>query len=280
MASVGDTLAQAVSRLKLAHIETARIDSDILLREALGWSRADMIAHHQDEVPPDILNQFWSWVGRRERAEPIAYILGRAAFWKSEFKVSPAVLIPRPETEGVVEHGLVAIEGKTDPVILDIGTGSGAILISLLLENSGAHGLGSDISRRALDIAQTNITTHSLSSRAKLKHSDYFENITGCFDLIVSNPPYIEEKVLPTLKADVIGFEPPRALNGGTDGLNAYRVICEHAKKFMKPKASLVMEIGFDQKVAVTKLLKTNSYQEINCYQDLAGHDRIMTAKI
>lgn len=278
MPSVGELLQRATKDLKTANIETARLDSEILLRDVLGWSQADLIANDRELVPVEQAEIFLKRIKRRISKEPVAYILGRKAFWDFELIVQKDVLIPRPETEAIVEQGLEILADIPEPYILDLGTGSGAILIALLRARKDARGLGVDISKNALKIAEKNARAQGVKARMDLRHSDYFRSVQGRFDLIVANPPYIRTDVLTSLSPDVRNFEPKTALDGGSDGLDAYRVICRQAKQFLKTGGALILEIGFDQKQDVIHLLTKAYFSRIAGFKDLSRHDRILAA--
>jgi len=274
----GELKRSAAQMLTGAGTETPTLDARILLEKASHKSAAELIVCDRDIVPEAVQTEFHELLGYRLAHEPIAYILGEKAFWSLDFKVDENVLIPRPETEGLVERALEHISTIPKPHILDIGTGSGAILISLLHERKSATGLAVDISPAALDIARMNAEHHNMGDRCHFTCSDYLENVTGKFDIVVSNPPYIDSAALAKLAPDVELYEPELALHGGKDGLTAYRAITSGVKDVLKPGGYLVFEIGFDQKAAVCNLLSKAGAVDIVCQQDLAGLDRIVSA--
>ena len=271
---------QAVLILRSAGLEDADIDVRILLGHAANCTDVGLIMRANDKVPAPILEQFNAFIVRRLRHEPIAYIMGAKEFWSLKFTVNEHVLIPRPETEGLVEQALKMIEGVTAPNLLDMGTGSGAILISLLHERIDATGLGVDISLDALDVAKFNAGSIGVAERCSLLQSDYLQNVTGKYDLLVSNPPYITDQAMDGLGENVKAYEPALALKGGGDGLTAYRKIIEQAHQFLSSGGSLVFEIGYDQGQAVCALLESAGYNDVTVFKDLAGHDRIICATI
>lgn len=271
---------QAVLILRSAGLEDADIDVRILLRFAAGCTDVDLIMRTNDNVPAPTLEQFNSFIARRLCHEPIAYIIGIKEFWSLSFAVNQHVLIPRPETEGLVEQALKMVSDVIAPNILDVGTGSGAILISLLHERIDAIGLGVDISSDALDVAKSNAGSIGVADRCSFLRSNYLQNVTGKYDLLVSNPPYITDQAMESLSENVKTFEPALALKGGEDGLRAYRKIIEQAYHFLKPGGSLVFEIGYDQGQAVCALLESAGYKGVTVFKDLAGHDRIICATI
>ena len=270
----------AVISMRNAGFEDANIDVRILLGHAANCADVDLIMRANDNVPASALEQFNSFIARRLRHEPIAYIIKTKEFWSLKFTVNEHVLIPRPETEGLVEQALKMIANIKAPNILDVGTGSGAILISLLHEQIDATGLGVDISSDALDVAKSNARSIGVVDRCSLLQSDYFQNVTGKFDLLVSNPPYITDQAMEGLSENVKAYEPALALKGGEDGLTAYRKIIEQAHRFLNSGGSLVFEIGYDQGQAVRTILENAGYNGVTVFKDLAGHDRIICATI
>jgi len=275
----GELKRSAAQMLTRAGTENPSLDVRLLLEKASRKSAADLIVCDRDVVPEAVQTQFHELLGYRLAHEPIAYILGEKAFWSLDFKVDENVLIPRPETEGLVERALTLISTIPKPHILDIGTGSGAVLISLLHERKTATGLAADISPDALEIARANAERHNMRDRCQFTRSDYLKNVTGKFDIVVSNPPYIDSAALEKLAPDVELYEPELALHGGEDGLTAYRAITSGVKDVLKPGGHLVFEIGFDQKTPVCTLLGQAGATDIVCRQDLAGLDRIVSAK-
>lgn len=240
--------------LRAAGIESADRDAQILAREC---------------------DDFDAAISRRARHEPVSHILGRRAFWKHEFDVTADVLDPRPDTETLVELAL----SKPFSRVLDLGTGSGCILISLLAERSDATGLGIDISAAALSVAQGNGTKLGVGTRCEWKVSDWFADISGKFDLIVSNPPYIDAKSYEGLLEDVRGFEPKIALTPGGDGLAPYRLIAACAAEYLNEGGCVLVEIGFDQGKSVPAIFDQEGWHEIEMHHDLSGHPRVVVAR-
>ena len=275
-----DLRAKAALYLKAASVNDAAFDIRILLMAAGGFSRADLISNVHEEVPSSIEDKFNALLARRAAKEPIAYIIGEKEFWSLIFKVTPDVLIPRPETEGVVVQALGLVETIKSPRILDVGIGSGALLISILHERKDAIGVGVDISIEALQIAAQNAERLGVIQRCEFVQSNFLKKIEGRFDLVVSNPPYIDGAAMMALPPDVKHYEPALALSGGNDGLEGYRAILKDAKSALKPNANIIFEIGFDQADSVTTLLRDFGFENINIFSDLAGHDRVLSAKI
>jgi len=278
--SYGELRTQGAAVLRAAGIEDANIDTRILLSRASGLSRAQLIACARDLVSRDVAEIFHTALARRKTHEPIAYIIGEQEFWSLTFKVNQHVLIPRPETEAVVEQALKLLQGHQNARIIDIGTGTGAILISLLYELDDARGCGVDISKPALKLAKSNAIQAGVADRCTFEISDYLQDVRGRFDIVVANPPYITDAAMAALPKTVDKFEPHLALSGGADGLSAYRAIIARLPDVLKPGGHVVFEIGFDQKTALRNLLENAGATNILCLQDLAGHDRVISAFI
>lgn len=266
--------------LSTADVESANIDVKILMQEAFGLDASDLIANAQQLVPHDGQGLFDAMLARRLKHEPIAYIIGKQAFWSLDFEVTPDVLIPRPETEGVVERALVLMTEIKNPMITDVGTGSGAIVLSLLNERKDATATGLDISEKALDVAKFNANQIGVADRVKFTKSDYLSAHKEMANIIVSNPPYITDKAMDGLQKTVEGYEPGLALRGGRDGLDAYRAIISDLARILLPGGAVVFEIGYDQGAAVRELLAQHGIENIRIDKDLAGHDRIVSGNL
>ncbi len=270
---------QAVAVLKSLGNEQPHIDVRSLLSHASGLSRSHLIANAKDKVPPLVAEKFKACLARRKTHEPIAYIVGEKDFWTLTFKLNRHVLIPRPETEGVIEQALKLLDKQANARILDVGTGSGAILISLLHELPRAKGHGIDISKPALETAKHNAKRLGAADRCRFSVSDYLGSIQDRYDLIVATPPYITDAAMTALPKTVDKYEPHLALSGGIDGLSAYRAIISRLPNVLKSGGHVVFEIGYDQKKPVSNLLENAGATNIVCLQDLAGHARIISAK-
>ena len=271
---------QAMSALQKANIDSAQTDVRILLAYAAKCTQSDLIVAAYDDVPTHVLNDFKSYIDRRIAHEPIAYIIGTKEFWSLSYTVNKHVLIPRPETEDLVAHTLVLMKSMRAPKIIDVGTGSGAILISLLSERKGAYGLGVDISLEALAIARQNAHNLGVVDRCGFLCSDYLTAVSGTYDILVANPPYITSVAMEGLAHDVKLYEPSLALHGGVDGLDPYRRILKHASRVLKANGYVVFEIGYDQGEPIQALLKTAGYSEIKLLTDLNGLARVVSGKI
>lgn len=259
-------------------IEEARVDAHILLREALGVTRAWMIANADHRLSDDQLKRFQGMLQRRIQGEPVAYILGHREFYGLDFGVAPGVLIPRPDTETLVEAALARIPEHTQPLILDLGTGSGAIAIAIAIHRPDAEVTAVDQSEAALAMARHN--AEKLGARhLRLIQGDWFSALGDAhFDLIVSNPPYIAEAD-PHLSLGDLRFEPSTALVSGKDGLDAIRRIASEAPRHLNRGGWLLLEHGYDQAEEVAKLLVMNGFDKVAHVCDLAGIQRVTLGK-
>ena len=249
--------------LKEKNISTYILDSELLLSKSLNKSREEILINLEQNINKKVLADFNKYLLRRSKKEPIAYLLGEKEFWSKKFFVNKNTLIPRPETELLVDK-LVTIFKKKRITILDIGTGSGCIIISLLIELKKSTGMAVDISREAITVAQKNARKLNLSERIKFLHKPFEELYEKKFDLIVSNPPYIKKKDIKNLSDDIKKYEPKMALDGGNDGLDLIKKIIYKSKKILKINGTLALEIGNEQINKVSKILIDNKFR-INC---------------
>ena len=270
----------AMQSLAQAGLETPKLDARILLLFATGLEHTDLIVKGGEALTPDQTEAFGALIERRLSGEPIDHILGHREFYGRSFKVSKDVLSPRPETEGLIDQALALYGEEADIKCLDLGTGSGAIILTLLTERPNWTGVGVDLSAAALDVARENTKCHGLEGRVSFTQSSWFEGVDGQFDLIVSNPPYIDKAHMEGLSREVQDYDPSLALYGGPDGLAAYRDIINEAPNYLKQNGRLILEIGYDQKKLVSTLLVDGPFKDIDCHTDLAGLDRIITAKV
>lgn len=269
---------KATERLAAAGIDNPRLDARVLLAHALGTSPSDLILDNVN-IPDEALAKFESFIARRAKREPLAYITGEKEFWSLPFAVGPGVLIPRPETETVIEQAQKFFPDPNAPLrILDLGTGSGILLLTLLHLYPNARGTGIDASADALRWATTNATALGLESRATLEQRNWDEGIEGAFDLVVSNPPYISRDVLAGLEPE-LSFEPRAALDGGPDGLDAYRALAPILVRRAGPGGAILLEIGADQGETVPAILRAAGLQILHVAKDLAGYSRVVVAK-
>ena len=280
MATMRDAIERAARRLADAGIPDARAEARRLIALATGLGIEGVVASADNPLAAEALARFDALVARRSDHEPFAYIAGEREFWSLPFRVTPATLIPRPDTEAVVEAALAHLRerGNPTPRILDLGTGSGCILLALLSELPGATGVGVDASEEALAVAAHNACALGLAERVTFRLGNWTEGISGRFDLIVSNPPYIPEADIASLDADVARFEPLSALSGGSDGLDAYRAIAVAAPPLLEPGAALALELGFGQADAVAALLRSAGLDIAGAHADLAGIPRCVVA--
>lgn len=262
-------------------IDSARLDAEHLLSHVLGVGRLEMYLQHERPLEAGELDSLRPLLKRRAQREPLQYVLGRQGFRELDLEVGAGVLIPRPETEGLVEAVLSWAEGRAGLDLLDIGTGSGAIALSLLGEGPFAKGVGTDVSWAALDFARRNRDASGLESRLELRHGRLFEPVTSgeCFDVVVSNPPYVADGDREGLQAEVVDWEPEGALFAGSDGLDVLRCIVAGAGAVLRPGGLLALEVGDGQAQHVADLIgETAAYCRATIHQDLSGKDRIVTA--
>ena len=280
--SIAEALLEATQILRRAGVPELRREAASLLAHALGRDRTFLITHAEEEVSAEALTLFRSLVERRSRGEPLQYITGHTEFFKLDFEVTPDVLIPRPETELLVETALDLLEGMDAPLLCDVGTGSGCIIISILHERYEAQGVGLDISGAALEVARRNARQYGVEGRLSLILSDCFEafdETETCFDMIVSNPPYVAEDALEGLQREVRDFEPRAALTPGGDGLRVIRRLLQDAPARLQRGGHLLMEIGFDQHEAVGGLIDPQAWELLGIHPDLQGIPRTVALR-
>jgi release factor glutamine methyltransferase len=251
-----EKLSEARSRLVAAGIAQADASTDVELyaRVILGWDRARLLTDRRGPVPDGLEPRFSEWIARRERHEPSAYIVGVREFWGLDFAVTPAVLIPRPETEFIVEEALAVLGEFSAPRIADIGTGSGCIAVSLAHEVSTARLVASDVSADALAVARTNAERHGVADRIEFVRTSYLEGVEGPFALVTANPPYVKDGDKPAI-ARGVRHEPEVALFGGGDGLRDVSGVLQTARQKLEPGGWFVMEFGYAQDDAVRELV-------------------------
>jgi len=279
--NIQSAVTEGINILKNKSILSAKLDSEILMAKALGKKREYIILNNDKIIKVQNLKYFKKLVQERATRKPIAYLLNKKSFWNSDFYVNKNTLIPRPDTEIILEQILKFTKNKNYLNILDIGVGSGCILLSVLKERENFYGTGIDISRKSLDICKMNAKKLLLNRRVKFFKSDVDKFAIGKYDLIVSNPPYISKCDLKYLERDVIKFEPKLALDGGLDGLSVIRKVIKKSSELLKKNGKFILEIGFDQKNKVIKLLNNKGFYINNTVKDLANNDRcIISTKI
>ena len=279
--NIENILNEGISILQKNKIANPQLDSEILLSNSIKRDKKYIILNPKEVLNSEQLGKFKSLIERRKKGEPIAYLINKKEFWKDEFFVNKDVLIPRPDSELIIEQ-VLKIYSKDDQLqILDIGTGSGCILLSILKERSNFYGTGIDISKKSINVSKFNAKQLNLTNRVKFFHSsvDNFNN--GKYDVIVSNPPYIEQLSLKYLEKDVVNFEPKLALSGGFDGFSKIRKVINKASILIKKNGKFILEIGFNQKNKVIKILKEEGFYVNKAIKDYGNNDRcIISTKI
>ena len=267
--------------LKRNNIVSYRLDSEILMSKVLNKKREYVILNPDTKINTTQSNNFKNLIYQRSCGKPIAYLVGKKEFWNYEFKVSRDVLIPRPDTEILIEEVLKITKNKSKLKVLDIGIGSGCIILSILKERSDFYGTGIDLSKKCIDISKINALSLGVNSRIKFFKSDIDNFNYGKYDLILSNPPYINKFDLKYLEKDVINFEPISALDGGLEGLSEIRKVIKKSSELIKKNGKLILEIAFDQKLKVIKLLTDQGFYIDKILKDYAKKDRcIICTKI
>ena len=283
MVTVLEALTKNYQDLLNHNIQTAKIDTEVILADVLKISRVNLITKQNTVLNQGQEDLFAKFIKRRKQQEPVAYILNKKEFWNENYYVDKRVLIPRPETEILIEMLLKKVKDKSKVFqILDLGCGSGCLLISCLKEFNKSLGLGIDISSLALEVAKKNIQTHKINSRAKLLKLDLFKlDIKKKFDFILSNPPYLTSSEYRNLSKDVKDYEPKQALVGGFDGILYYKKIISFSKSSLKKNGFLALEIGDGQYKEIKKLLTNHSFRILDKYQLIDGEIRcILASKI
>ncbi|WP_312162277.1 peptide chain release factor N(5)-glutamine methyltransferase [Phenylobacterium sp.] len=267
----------AKTRLEAVGLTGPVIDARLLVEAAADATRADIVTDPHRALTPQQEARLADYVSRRERREPVSHILGRKGFWKVMLAVNADVLTPRPETEVIVDYVLKQFPEQMAFDILDLGVGSGAIILSILAERPAAKGLATDISDEALAVARENAANLGLAGRVAFARGDWTAGLQDAsFDVVVSNPPYIASKVIETLDPEVKHFDPRIALDGGDDGLDAYRHLAPEIMRVLKPGGLFAVEIGYDQKEPVEALFTAAGGSEVWTIKDLSTHDRVV----
>ena len=281
-----DELLLAVDRLSAGGLDSPRLDAEVLLAHCLTLSREQLLAARDLPIVPAAARRYATLIARRLQREPVAYITGKREFWSRDFAVTSDVLIPRPDTERLVEVSLLCAAQFPPSTLLriaDLCTGSGAVAVSLAGELPLAHIYATDISPEALQIARGNAAAHHVTERVQFSSGDLFDALPPgvTFDLIVGNPPYVRRDEISMLGPEVSRWEPRLALDGGIDGLEFYRRIAVAAPDYLAPRGALVLEIGADMASAVVALCAgTGPFREIAVHHDYAGKDRVVSARL
>ena len=279
--NIENEINKAFILLKKNNIQSAKLDSEILMSSVLKKNRKFIILNSSQNLKKKSISTFRDLINKRSKGKPIAYLTGKKEFWKNEFNVNEDVLVPRPDTELIVEQVLEFYKNKSKLSILDIGVGSGCILLSVILEKKNFQGVGIDINKKSLDMCKKNTLKLKLGDKVKFFKSDVDNFNYGKYDLIVSNPPYINSLKLKYLESDIIKFEPRIALDGGLDGMSEIRKVVDKSSELIKKNGKLFLEIGFDQKYKAKKILKDKGFYINKVVKDLAKNDRcIISTKI
>tara|TARA_B100000989_G_scaffold78052_1_gene55540 strand:+ start:267 stop:1109 length:843 start_codon:yes stop_codon:yes gene_type:complete len=279
--NINSAIVQGAKVLKKSFIKNPYLDSEILMTKAIEKDRKYIMLNLERDLDAVDLNNFQKMIKKRAIGKPIAYLTNKKFFWNSEFILSDDILIPRPDSELIVEKVLDLTVFKKKLNILEIGVGSGCLLLSILKERKNFYGTGIDISKSCLNTSKLNAIKLKVSSKLKLYKSDVDKFTLGKYDLIISNPPYVKKFNLRYLEKDVADFEPKIALDGGLDGLSAIRKVIKKSSELIKKNGKIVLEIGFDQKNKVISLLKKEGFYINSIHKDLAKNDRcIICTKI
>ena len=274
-------LNEGIEILKKNKISNPQLDCEMILSNSIKKDKKHIILNPKEHLNSEQTNTFKNLIERRKKGEPVAYLINSKEFWKDEFFVNKDVLIPRPDTELIIEQVIKIYSKDSQIKVLDIGTGSGCILLSILKERPNFYGTGIDISKKSINVSKLNAKQLNLTTRVKFFHSSVDNFKIGKYDLIVSNPPYIELFNLKYLEKDVINFEPKLALSGGFDGFSKIRKVINKAKTLIKKNGKFILEIGFNQKNKVKKILKEEGFYINKTIRDYGNNDRcIISTKI
>lgn len=278
--TIDEALKDAAAALEAAGVSDGRLQAASLLAVALKQGRTFLFAHPEHELTPDEIAAFTSLIQRRSLREPYQYIVGRQEFFGLEFEVTPDVLIPRPETEILIEAAVEQLSDIDKPRFCEIGVGSGCISVAILHGLPATTAVAGDVSKAAIIVARRNAIRHNVADRLTLVESDVFTNIPDeRFDAIISNPPYVPSRDIESLQPEVRDFEPPSSLSDGGDGLSIIRRLVEEAPSRLEKGGSLFMEIGFDQSSRVEAMLDRDIWSQVDLLPDLQGIPRIVLAR-
>ena len=276
--NIQSAIIEGTNILKNKYIQTAQLDTEILMAKALGKDRKYIILNNNKYLKNKNLKLFEKLINERASRKPIAYLINKKFFWNFEFFVTSDTLIPRPDTELIIEQILKLTKHKSKINILDIGVGSGCILLTILKERKNFYGTGIDISKKCINISKKNAKNLKVELRTRFYKTDVDKFDQGKYDLIVSNPPYINKYILKYLEKDVVNFEPKLALDGGIDGLSEIRKVIKKSSELIRKNGKFILEIGFDQKNKVINLLKEEGFYINNILKDLANNDRCIVS--
>lgn len=257
-----------------------QLDAEVILSHVLNKDKIYLYVNRNMEIGEDVSREFFSLIERRKNGEPVQYIVGKQEFMSLDFMVKPGVLIPRGDTEVLVEEALKNMEKIKNPTVVDVGCGSGAIAVSIAKYRPGTRVYALDLMDTPLEVTRINADINEVLDRVNIIKSDMLasldKDLINSVDVIVSNPPYIKEKIIPTLMKEVRDFEPYTALSGGVDGLHFYREITKQSLNFIKPGGFIAYEIGYDQEKDVKNILMENEFCNVYSIKDLAGHNRVV----
>ena len=274
-----DLLRDAKIKLNKSATNTAEIDSELILSKSLNLNRETILLNLNSIASQNQIKIFFNKINKRLNKEPIAYILGKKEFWKTNFNITKNVLIPRPETEVIVEQALKLIPKFNQKNILDVGTGSGCIIISILLERKKCKGTAIDISKEAIKLAKHNAKMQHVENRLDLKNLDIDNFFSKKYDLIVSNPPYIKNYLIKYLLEDIKNFEPNLALDGGLNGCKVIEKVIKKSAELLKRNGNLILEIDPKQIYETKKIMENNNFHKIKVVKDLGGNFRCVIAR-
>ena len=277
--NINQAIQEATNLLNKNNIKSSKLDSEILMAKVIKKKREYIILNSNKPLQNDIYNYFKKLIKDRSYGKPIAYLVGNKEFWKYKFKVSDGVLIPRPDTEIIIEEFLKLTKNKSKLKVLDIGVGSGCLLLSILKEKKDFYGTGIDVSKKCINTSKINANMLGLKNRVKFFNSDVDNFNHHKYDLIISNPPYINKLDLKYLERDVYEFEPRKALDGGLDGLSEIRKVIKKSSELIKKNGIFFLEIAFDQKEKVRKLLKNKGFYIERILKDFAKNDRCIISR-
>tara|TARA_B100000749_G_scaffold230496_1_gene187034 strand:- start:155 stop:997 length:843 start_codon:yes stop_codon:yes gene_type:complete len=279
--NIENILTQAFKELSNSNIKNANLDCEVLLSNIINKDREYVILNPKKNLDKKYIDIFNNLIDRRKKSEPIAYLINKKEFWKETFYIDKNVLIPRPDTEHIVEEVLKLTQNNSKSHVLDIGTGSGCILLSILKERKNFIGTGIDISKKCIKVSKYNAKRLELDNRIKFYISDVDNFLIGKYDVVVSNPPYIENLNLKYLDRDVVNFEPKLALSGGRDGFSEITKVINKTSGLIKKNGVFVLEIGHNQKNKVTEKLKAKGFYIKKVLKDYGKNDRcIISSKI
>ncbi len=276
--NIKSLLSSGIKRLQNSKIKNPILDAELILSSITKKRREDILLNDFDEINYKQSQKFYSFIDRRKKGEPISYIINKKYFWNYSFYINKEVLIPRPDTEHLVEEVLHQTRFNSNKLILDIGTGSGCIILSILKERNLLTGCGIDISKKSINVSKINAKRLNLTNRVKFYISDIDKFFLGKYDIVISNPPYIDRAKLKYLEKDIYKFEPRKALDGGIDGFSEIIKIVSKTSDLLKRNGLFIMEIGFNQKIKVLEILKKNGFFTKKIIKDYSGKDRCLVS--